>query len=95
MSAVVHKQVLASGRVQGVSYRFFVMETARALKLTGWVRNLADGRVEAEVQGDEDTVNQLIEAMRKGPRMAHVTELVIIPLAFENRYTDFQVRHDG
>ena len=89
----IRLQVIASGRVQGVNYRWFVLERADELAVRGWVRNLPDGRVEAELEGKKESVDKLIEAMKKGPGMAHVTGVTVIPLAFENSYRDFQVRH--
>jgi acylphosphatase len=94
MNQPVRKQLLVSGRVQGVGYRWFVMESARQLGIVGWVKNLADGRVEAEVQGDADAVERLIDELRHGPRLAHVSDLAVIPLPYEiNLYNDFLVRH--
>jgi acylphosphatase len=66
-----------TGRVQGVGYRAWAMDTARRLGLRGWVRNRADGSVEALVMGDEDAVAVMIEACRDGPYAAKVTEVAI------------------
>jgi acylphosphatase len=89
----IRVQTLSSGLVQGVNYRWFVMERARELGVNGWVKNLPDGRVEAELEGREDSVNKLIEAMKKGPSSAHVSGVTVIPLAYDGNYKDFQVRH--
>jgi len=64
-----------TGRVQGVGYRAWVVETARRLGLRGWVRNRRDGSVEALVSGDEDAVAAMIEACRDGPFAARVAEV--------------------
>jgi acylphosphatase len=56
-----------SGFVQGVGFRQFVKANARKLGLTGWVRNLADERVEALFQGPEETIKKAIEICKKGP----------------------------
>jgi acylphosphatase len=93
MSDLVRVQVLISGTVQGVNYRWFVVDKATALGLSGWVRNLSDGRVEAEIEGDRDPVNQLVDAMRVGPRMANVTDLQQISLSPEGRSKEFRVRY--
>jgi acylphosphatase len=90
MKACMH--VFVSGRVQGVNYRWFTLDTAASLGLTGWVRNLPDGRVEAEIEGDKETVDRMIEAMRQGPRVAQVTDLEVIEQPCQNLYRDFRVR---
>lgn len=69
--------LLISGRVQGVWYRGWTLEQARALNLDGWVRNRLDGAVEAVVSGPEDAVANLIEACREGPRAARVDAIEI------------------
>ncbi len=66
-----------TGRVQGVGYRAWVIETARRLGLRGWVRNRRDGSVEALVIGEDDPVAAIIEACREGPFAARVTEVAV------------------
>jgi len=70
--AIERWHFLVEGRVQGVGYRAFVGRKARALGLTGYVRNLPDGRVEAEAEGKPEKLQALSEAMRSGPRRARV-----------------------
>lgn len=67
--------VLVSGRVQGVWFRDSTRQTAIRLGVRGWVRNLADGRVEATFQGDAERVAEAIEWCRHGPPMACVEAL--------------------
>jgi acylphosphatase len=84
--------LLASGRVQGVFFRASLRDEARRLGCTGWVRNLSDGRVEAEAQGPPDPVAQLVAFCREGPGQARVDELAVQerePLPTE---TGFSVR---
>ncbi len=66
-----------AGRVQGVGYRAWAIETAVRLRLRGWVRNRGDGSVEALVTGAEDRVAAMIEACRTGPFAARVTEVLV------------------
>jgi len=64
--------LFVSGRVQGVFYRAETKAMADRLKLSGWVRNLRDGRVEAVFQGEEEAVEAMIDWCRKGPAFAAV-----------------------
>lgn len=65
------------GRVQGVFYRQWTINTATGLGLVGWVRNCSDGTVEALAQGESQAVESLIEAARHGPPMAEVTRVEV------------------
>lgn len=67
------RHVTVRGRVQGVGYRAFVERTALARGLEGWVRNRADGSVEALFIGERVTVDTAVAACRRGPAAAHVT----------------------
>jgi len=69
-----------TGRVQGVGYRDWTIGTALRLGLTGWVRNRRDGAVEALVVGEDASVGQMIEACRRGPRMALVDAVDVDPV---------------
>ncbi len=64
------------GRVQGVAFRAHTLEEARRVGAAGWVRNLADGRVEAVVEGTPAQVEAMRAFCRRGPRFARVDELV-------------------
>ena len=66
-----------TGRVQGVGYRAWAMQTARGLGLRGWVRNRRDGSVEALLTGDDDAVERMIEACRDGPWGARVVDVAV------------------
>ena len=67
------------GRVQGVGYRDWTVSQARALGLSGWVRNLADGRVEALFHGPDEAVARMLEACRRGPPAARVAAIEVVP----------------
>ena len=66
------RQIRVSGRVQGVGYRFALRDEALRLGVKGWVRNRADGSVEALLQGDDDAVAALVAWAQRGPRAAKV-----------------------
>ncbi len=71
MSDVI-RHVTIRGRVQGVGYRYWVEQRARALGLEGWVRNRRDGSVEAVLAGPADVVADMIALSRRGPSSARV-----------------------
>ncbi|WP_420145040.1 acylphosphatase, partial [Sphingobium sp.] len=72
---VIARHLMIHGRVQGVWYRGWTVETARRLGLTGWVRNRMDGSVEAMVQGEPATVAQFEALAMHGPTAARVTRI--------------------
>lgn len=84
-------RILIEGRVQGVWYRGWTVDLARAKGLSGWVRNCRDGSVEALFTGPADAVRQAIEACREGPPSAHVTSISEFP-ADETRNSGFVQR---
>lgn len=93
MADLIRKHAFVTGRVQGVGYRFTAESTGTSMGLTGWVRNLADGRVETEFQGDAASVNQFMAWLHDGPPSARVTDVEVRSLspipdesAFETRY---------
>ena len=72
MAAKARVHVLIEGRVQGVCFRAFTRDEARARGLTGWVRNLPDGRVEALFEGDQRLLEEMLAWCRQGPRYSYV-----------------------
>ena len=73
----VARRYVVSGRVQGVGFRYFTQDTARREGLTGVVRNLPDGRVEAVAQGDLESLERFEAALRRGPSHARVDSIDI------------------
>jgi acylphosphatase len=69
------KRLVIAGRVQNVGYRDWLVAKAQELGVAGWVRNLSDGTVEALVYGEVDSVEELLRACRRGPRLASVTRI--------------------
>lgn len=88
---VAHRRLVISGRVQGVSYRASMIEAARALGVSGWVRNCSDGTVEAVLSGEGEAVAALIGWARRGPPGAHV-EHVLVELSEDNNINTFEAR---
>ncbi len=88
----VRATVRIRGRVQGVSFRYFTSRTADQYGVTGWVRNLPDGDVEAIFEGRESTVRQMVEWCRQGPPAARVDEVLIDWEEARGEFTNFKVR---
>ncbi len=76
-NAFVRVRVFVDGWVQGVQFRSSTVQEASRLEVSGWVRNLPDGRVEAVYEGPRNAVEELLAWTRRGPRWAHVTEIAI------------------
>ncbi len=75
----VRKRVLVSGRVQGVWFRESCRDQAEAAGVRGWVRNLADGRVEAVLEGAEPAVDRVVRWCQEGPPRARVDGVEVTP----------------
>lgn len=88
---IIRKHILAEGYVQGVGFRFSASHCARRHYLTGWVRNLEDGRVELEVQGDAEDVADFLAELDSCSRYATVINIweEDIPVI---RESDFHIR---
>ena len=72
---LVSRQVHITGRVQGVFFRAWTQQQAKALEVTGWVRNCPDGSVEAHLEGEQWAVQQLIQQLHRGPPSADVEQI--------------------
>jgi acylphosphatase len=74
---VLRYRVLISGRVQGVFFRDTCRRLAEQNGVSGWVRNLPDGRVEAVFEGPDEQVRSLVDWAQSGPRLAEVDEIAV------------------
>ena len=83
--------LLVSGRVQGVFFRQALKVIAKKNNVLGWVRNLADKRVEAILEGDGKSVNSVIEWAKIGPANSHVDDIEINNEEFKNEFSTFEV----
>lgn len=70
-------QARVTGRVQGVSFRWYAQERARSLGVSGWVRNEPDGSVLLHAEGDDEAVDSLVAWCRRGPSMAKVSNVAV------------------
>lgn len=89
---IVAKRFLIGGRVQGVGFRFFAQERAAIEGVHGFVRNTEDGRVEALVEGDAESVERIELALRRGPGGARVETFEADDVAPQYRATGFAIR---
>jgi len=89
----VRAHVFVSGRVQGVFFRHETKLKAMQNNVTGWVRNLPDGRVEAVFEGDKEAVEAMIEFCQRGPPGAKVENVEVIWENPTNEFKDFRIRY--
>lgn len=83
--------IVIGGRVQGVAFRYFAEKWANVHGLTGWVRNLDDGRVEVTAEGDRTGLEAFVERLRQGPRLALVEEFDLRSEDYSGEFTDFRI----
>lgn len=86
------RQIRVKGRVQGVGFRDALRAEALRLRVSGWVRNRADGSVEALLQGDESAIEHLVEWARRGPALARVetVEEQLVEARVDRIYAGFE-----
>lgn len=89
---LVARRFLISGRVQGVGFRFFVEDRAAVEGVHGWVRNLPDGRVEAWIEGDRESVDRVEAALNRGPSGAYIDDVAVEEVVPSGRPTGFSIR---
>ena len=85
-------RIRVHGIVQGVSFRYYTRQRARALGVTGWVRNAPDGTVDAVAMGPAEAVEALIEWMRSGPSCARVDRLDVTDATEIDPFPSFEIR---
>jgi len=85
-------KAIVQGRVQGIGFRWSVQDSARALNLNGWVRNLFDGNVEIEAEGPEEKLKEFLEILKKHPYAIISSIKSEWKDSKENRYKSFDIR---
>lgn len=88
----VARRYVISGRVQGVGFRYFTYDAAVREGVTGWVRNLPDGRVEARIEGEAEAVDRVERAIRSGPPGARVDSVSVSVEEPSGRDKAFSIR---
>jgi len=91
--AKVRAHVFVSGRVQGVFFRYETRQHARRVGVTGWIRNLPDGRVEAVFEGEKEAVEYMIEFCRRGPPAARVEKVEVIWEPYKGEFESFTIKY--
>lgn len=89
---MIRRRLFVTGQVQNVAYRDWLVERARSLGIDGWVRNCADGSVEAVVQGTAEMVDRIIDLAREGSPAARVDGVVTRDDVSDEILTDFGKR---
>lgn len=92
MSDNVRAHVFIKGWVQGVAFRYNTKSAACEHEVTGYVRNKADGSVEAVFEGTKDKVESLLHWCKTGPKMAVVKDVVVNWETFTGEFSDFEIR---
>lgn len=103
-------RIFVSGKVQRVFFRHNTQKKAKELGITGWVRNLSDGRVEAVLEGEKEKIEQMIEWVKKGPSISRVDSVEVAweeyeskdeenrfsssPFANAQEFNDFEIKND-
>jgi acylphosphatase len=91
---MISLQVFFEGRVQGVGFRWSIRHIAKGFDITGWVRNLVDGRVEMQVNGEDAEVRAFLEAIGQSELRAHIRKQTENKLETPVSASGFEIRHD-
>ncbi|MFQ5825099.1 MAG: acylphosphatase [bacterium] len=81
------------GMVQGVGFRWFVIREANILGLTGYVKNLYNGDVEIEAEGERGRIEELIKSVKKGPTLSRVVDVIVEWKEYTQKYTSFEIEY--
>ena len=89
----IRVHVFISGLVQGVFFRSKTSAEARRQSVTGWVRNLFDGRVEAVFEGEEESVKHLLDFCRAGPAGARISKVDVVWETYTDQFSSFEINY--
>ena len=86
-------RVKITGYVQGVGFRFFAIDEAKALKIKGYTRNASDGGVEVVAEGEKSSIDQMVNSLKSGPSSAAVSKVKISYEDYRGEFNDFRIRY--
>ena len=86
-------EIILTGLVQGVGFRFFIHRNAQQLGLKGYVKNMYDGSVLTLVEGEKGIINELFKKLKIGPRSASVSNARIEWGDFKNEFSTFEIEY--
>lgn len=88
---LIKVRIIVKGLVQGVGFRYFALKRAREYGINGYAKNLYNGDVEIEAEGEKNLINELIRDLKIGPSRSRVTALNVEEVVNENKYEDFSI----
>ncbi|MBN1327228.1 MAG: acylphosphatase [Candidatus Cloacimonetes bacterium] len=86
-------EIFVSGRVQGVSYRYFVLKNAIDRGISGYVRNLVDGRVTVIARGDKEKLREFLKILQQGPPLSRVNKIEFEQISDREKFTGFRIEY--
>jgi len=87
----IGSNIIVKGVVQGVGFRYFVYRIATRFGLKGYVKNLFNGNVEIDIEGDRSMIEEFIKEVKTGPRFAHVTDMLITWKEVDKHYKTIEI----
>ena len=90
---MIARQYLFAGRVQGVGFRYSTKNLAKGFDVLGWVKNLPDGRVELQIQGDEEELDEFIQELQDSPLGHHIQEQEERTVPLVDNVHGFSIQH--
>ncbi|MDO5517010.1 MAG: acylphosphatase [Clostridium sp.] len=90
---MVRYSIIVDGRVQGVGFRYFTQMIAMRYNLTGWCKNLSDGKVQMEVQGPKENVINFISAIRKGNHFSRIDDMDLSELTIKENEKKYRITY--
>ncbi|WP_054950625.1 acylphosphatase [Numidum massiliense] len=90
---MIRSHLLVHGHVQGVGFRYFTLQQAQSLEITGWVKNNVDGTVEIEAQGESEQLKRFIERVKKGSPFSKVQHVQVRTTDQLKNYRSFRLKY--